>query len=99
MTAPGFWDDADKARTAVEELKRVRRWTEPFADLSRRTQDAIELADLIEKEPDPALQKGLADEVEELIAGVQRLELQNMLQGPDDRRSALLTIHPGAGGT
>src|SRR5439155_21958528 len=30
---------------------------------------------------------------------LEPLELQNMLQGPDDVRDALLTIHPGAGGT
>ena len=31
--------------------------------------------------------------------GIEDLELRNMLQGPDDHRDALLTIHPGAGGT
>ena len=30
---------------------------------------------------------------------LDRLELQTMLQGPDDARGAILTIHPGAGGT
>jgi len=38
-------------------------------------------------------------EAEQLTAAVEAFELQAMLQGPDDRRDALLTIHPGAGGT
>jgi peptide chain release factor 2 len=37
--------------------------------------------------------------VESLAGELQALELKNMLQGPDDHRDALITIHPGAGGT
>lgn len=99
MASPGFWDDPARARATVEEVRRTRRWTEPFADLSQRARDAIELANLLESDPDPDVERGLADEVTELRRGVEELELQNMLQGPDDRRGAILTIHPGAGGT
>ena len=43
--------------------------------------------------------RSLEDEVDAIAAQLEALELQNMLQGPDDARDALLTIHPGAGGT
>jgi peptide chain release factor 2 len=99
MAAPGFWDNPEKARAAVEELRQVKRWTEPYEDLRRRANDAIELAGLVATDPDPDLEHNLSEEIETLLAGVKQLELQNMLQGPDDRRWALLTIHPGAGGT
>jgi peptide chain release factor 2 len=45
------------------------------------------------------LQRSLEAEAEKLTAQLESLELQNMLRGPDDARDALLTIHPGAGGT
>ncbi len=99
MAAPGFWDNPERARQVVEELRQAKRWTEPYQELRRRAADAAELADLIAAEPDSDLQQSLDEEVEALLAGVKRLELQNMLQGPDDARWALLTIHPGAGGT
>lgn len=99
MTAPGFWDDPERARHAVQEIRQLKRWTEPYADLSRRTRDALELARLLEAEPDAELVKGLAEEARRIEQGVEHLELQTMLQGPDDQRDALLTIHPGAGGT
>ncbi len=99
MAAPGFWNDSDRARTVVEEFRQVKRWTDPYADLARRTHDCIELAALVDEEPDPDLEAGLADEVRHIRAGVGALELRNMLQGPDDQLAALLTIHPGAGGT
>jgi peptide chain release factor 2 len=99
MAAPGFWDHPDRARAVVEEVRQLKRWTEPYQDLQRRTSDAAELADLNAAEPDPDLERSLGEEVAALLAGVEHLELQNMLQGPDDRRGALLTVHPGAGGT
>ena len=47
MAAPGFWDDPDSARSAVDDMRQLKRWTEPFANLTRRVQDARELADLL----------------------------------------------------
>jgi peptide chain release factor 2 len=99
MTVPGFWDDPEKARAAVDEVRALKRWTEPLVSLSNRTQEALELATLVEADPDPDLEQDLTREVEELLDGLAKLELQNMLRGPDDGRSAILTIHPGAGGT
>jgi peptide chain release factor 2 len=34
-----------------------------------------------------------------MVANLERFELTTLLAGPDDRRSAILTVHPGAGGT
>ncbi len=99
MAQPGFWDDSERAKTVVEEIRALKRWTEPLIDLSTRMQDALELAGLTADDPDPALEKGLAEEAATLERRLEELELQNMLQGADDQRDALLTIHPGAGGT
>jgi peptide chain release factor 2 len=99
MAAPGFWDNPESARSAVDDLRELRRWTEPFSELSVRVRDARELADLLVEDPDPEVQSGLEEEVPALLASLEALELQNMLQGPDDQRAALVTIHPGAGGT
>ena len=99
MAAPGFWDDSDGARVAVEEMRRIKQWTEPFSDLSSRASEALEMADLLEEDPDAEVLEGLVDEVPQLMRSLEHLELRNMLQGADDARSALVTIHPGAGGT
>lgn len=99
MTEPGFWDDPERSRDAVEEIRKLKRWTEPLGELTRRTEEALELVGLLREEPDPELVGGLEEEAGKLRIELERLELQNMLQGPDDRRDALLTIHPGAGGT
>ena len=99
MSAPGFWNDSEQARATVEETRQLKRWTDPHSDLSSRTEEALELRQLVLEDPDPELEQGLVVEARKLLTELEQLELKNMLQGPDDLRSALLTIHPGAGGT
>jgi len=99
MTAPGFWDNPEQAKATVAEAQQVKRWTQPLTDLTRRAEEAKELAELVTEDPDPDIERGLAQEVESLLSGLEQIELRNMLQGPDDQRDALMTIHPGAGGT
>ncbi len=96
---PGFWADPDAARASVQEIKILKNWLNPYDTLSHRLEEAREMAELLEAEPDESLQADLAQEAEALAAGAEAFELQAMLQGPEDARDALLTIHPGAGGT
>ncbi|MBP2649006.1 MAG: prfB, partial [Gemmatimonadetes bacterium] len=83
----------------VQEVKQLKNWVTPFDDLNSRVTEARGLADLLQAEPDAGMQVELDTEVDRLDEGVRALELQAMLQGPDDVRDAILTIHPGAGGT
>jgi peptide chain release factor 2 len=71
----------------------------PFEAVSVRLTDAHELLDLLAAEPDEDLSAELEAETSNLEDAVAGLELRTMLQGPDDRLDAILTVHPGAGGT
>jgi len=96
---PGFWSDPESARTSVQEIKTLKNWLTPYDNLDQRLRGALEMAELLEAEPDQSLQTELEREAEELQTAAEAFELQAMLQGPEDARNALLTIHPGAGGT
>jgi peptide chain release factor 2 len=96
---PGFWANPDAARVSVQEFKTLKAWVVPYENLNQRIEGAFEMAQLLASEPDPAMEGELAGEADELTGGVEKFELQAMLQGPEDGRDALLTIHPGAGGT
>jgi peptide chain release factor 2 len=99
MAEPGFWDQPERTRAVVDDVRTLKRWIEPHDDLRRRIADALELAHLIEDDPDPEVAAGLSQELARATADLRALELRTMLQGPEDQRSALLTVHPGAGGT
>jgi peptide chain release factor 2 len=99
MAAPGFWDRPDAARQTVEAVKSLKGWTLPYEDLRRRTDHALELADLLANEDDPAMEAEIAAEARQLEQGVSALNLKALMQDPEDVLGALMTIHPGAGGT
>ena len=99
MASPGFWDDADAAQEVIAEANQLKSWVDPWTELDAKGTELAELAELLADEPDAELQKEWEGEVIRLARALEQLELRNMLRGPDDARDALLTIHPGAGGT
>ncbi len=101
MADGALWADQDRARQTVTEVKSLKGWLEPYHALRKRVDEGRELNDLLEAEShiDLAMQRQLEAEAEDIAGRLESLEMQNMLRGPDDARDALLTIHPGAGGT
>ncbi len=83
----------------MQELNELKRWIEPWEALERRAGDLLELGELIEADGEPGMEEEFRAEVGELEGEVEELEFRNMLRGSDSERDALLTIHPGAGGT
>jgi peptide chain release factor 2 len=99
MAEPEFWGDAARAREVIDEANRLKAWTDPWTALSGKVTELLELLELLEGDADEGMAAEVEAEVEGLSAKIEDLELRNMLQGPDDHRDALLTVHPGAGGT
>jgi len=95
MAQPGFWDDPQGAQEVISELKEHREWVEAFEELEGKCRDLEELAELVDEEEAGELE----EELRSLEEGLRSLELRQMLSGEDDPKDALLTIHPGAGGT
>jgi peptide chain release factor 2 len=93
--APDFWDDSQKAQQVMRELTRLRRQVAVWEKVTRRLDDAVELAAL----GDEDLRADLEQEVVVLERTVDQLEFQALLSGPYDQEDALLAIHAGAGGT
>ncbi|MBI4364099.1 MAG: peptide chain release factor 2 [Candidatus Latescibacteria bacterium] len=99
MAAPGFWEDSESAQRVVSELKSLRRVTEPYRALEREVGDAEGLIALLEQEPDEGLAGELDRQSQDLLPRIRALELQSLLAEESDAHGAILTIHPGAGGT
>ncbi|MEX0843543.1 MAG: peptide chain release factor 2, partial [Gemmatimonadota bacterium] len=99
MAEPGFWDKPEAAREVMAEANRAKGWVEPWQELSRRARDLVELSELLVQEPDPELEEEWLGEKRRLESALDAFELRTMLQGENDHRNALLTVHAGAGGT
>ena len=99
MTKPGFWDNPDTAKKIVAELKSAKRDVDTFTALERRVNDAGELFRMALEEGESGTQDEIAQELPKLEDELGRLELQSFLSGPEDHLGAVVSIHPGAGGT
>jgi peptide chain release factor 2 len=98
MSAPTFWENQDAARRTIEEANQLKAWVHPWKALLKRATDLAEMAELLEADPDEELEAESARELDAIVEMLQELELRTMLQGADDHRDAILTVHPGAGG-
>ena len=96
---PGFWSDPARAQAAVQEIKTLKNWVMPAESIQQRLADARGMGELLEAEPDAVLASELEAEIEQIAEALSSFELKTLLRGPDDPGDAILTIHPGAGGT
>jgi peptide chain release factor 2 len=99
MAAPGFWDEPERAQQTLVELKSTKRVLDAYRGLEREVSDAEGMVGLLEAEPDEALARELDQQTDRLLPRIQQLELQSLLADPSDAHGAIVTIHPGAGGT
>ncbi|MGB5169704.1 MAG: peptide chain release factor 2 [Acidimicrobiia bacterium] len=97
-SAPGLWDDQDRALEVTRTLSRHERTIEQVALLEAALDDAEVLIELAVEEDDPT---GLDDAVAELRATestLSRLERETLFFGPYDDSTAIVSVHAGAGG-
>lgn len=99
MAEPGFWDDAESAQETVQELKQYKNTIDAPAALMAELEDAQVLVEMAQEESDESME----EEIVELTTGLENklmeVELQCMLNDPRDSKNAIISIHPGAGGT
>jgi peptide chain release factor 2 len=81
-----------KRATATEKMEQIEK-------LDKDVSEAVEYFDLAVSENDTSALDDIAKQASELTAHVRRSELGRMLSGPVDHANAIVSIHPGTGGT
>jgi peptide chain release factor 2 len=99
MAQPGFWDRPEEAQKTVALLKRAKRTLDEWGTRDHALRQIEEMVELAEGEGDEKLLVDLAKELDGVERQVGELELRSLLSGEHDRLGALISIHPGAGGT
>ena len=94
-----FWDDHQAAQSKMQELGRLKDTVSLWRGIEGQGNSLLELTELAIAEDDFSLEEQLTAEVAELARDLAREEIVLTLSGPHDQRSAIVTIHAGAGGT
>ena len=97
VSEPDFWKDQASAQKLLQRRRRLEEDRDLSESLRRRTDD---LAVLVEwAEAGEPVADDLARGLDDLSDAVDAGETKKMLGGEHDRKNAIVTIHPGAGGT
>ena len=100
MSEADFWTNKERAQSEVEEVSALRGAVQPVLSVERAVADFEALVELAAEEPDQT--QALA-EVQNEHAAISRtideLELKTLLNKPNDRCNAFLSVQSGAGGT
>ncbi len=96
--APDYWDDAESAQENERAIASENTWIDDYSIVKGHAEDISVLIELSEEESED-LDAEIAESCEALLKSIESLELRSMLSAGDDKRNAILTINPGAGGT
>ncbi|HCX65427.1 MAG TPA: peptide chain release factor 2, partial [Eubacteriaceae bacterium] len=99
MNQPEFWDDPEKAQIVMQKANDVKTTVATYEELQGKTEELEILLQMVEDSSDGELEKELKQKLDETEKEIEEFRLDLMLDGEYDKNSAILSLHPGAGGT
>jgi len=96
---PDFWNDAEKAQAIFKEQSSLKAVIDAWAKHRAELDEARFFLDVAKDEKSEDALAEAAAKVASVGKELAETELKQLLGGPDDRRNAIVTLHPGAGGT
>jgi peptide chain release factor 2 len=95
---PSVWADGAKSQPLMRERKRLELQIADDAALARRSDDVEAYLELL-REGETSVEPDLRREIDALVEFSEALESRTMLSEENDTLNAIVTVHPGAGGT
>jgi peptide chain release factor 2 len=97
VSAPDFWSQPEKSQKVMQDRKRLEEFVANDERIHSMTDELDTLFELAREGED--VSGDIVREIQPYGALLERLETAMLLSGKNDARSAIVTIHPGAGGT
>lgn len=100
MGRTDFWDNPEEAQKVARRVNRIKNRIQSLNSLEEKLEEGEVMLELAEEEGE---ESGLWNELEETVKSLaqtlEKMELKIKLSGKYDEKNAILSIHPGAGGT
>lgn len=94
-----FWQDAKNSNKVLAKIKSIKNKVNEYRKIESEIQNLNELTELANMEPDEEIAKDIIKSTKTLEQEIEKLEIATLLSGKYDANNAIVTIHPGAGGT
>ena len=95
----GFWNNSNESNLVLKQIKDIKSKLKLYSDLNTQILDLIDLNELLDMEYDEELEKQLIALTKSSEKNIEKFEIQTLLSGKYDKNNAIITLHPGAGGT
>lgn len=99
ISKPDFWDNQEKSSIILTKMKRIQSKIENYRKLQAEIENLESLNELLIEEEDIELGKEVLKSTINLEEKIKKIELGTLLSGKYDKNNAIVTLHPGAGGT
>ena len=97
-SAPGLWDDTENAQRVTSNLSQAQSQLKRLNELENRLSDLETLYELGAEEDDQDSKDEAVHELKSVADDLADFEIQTLMDGEYDDRSAVVTIRSGAGG-
>ena len=98
-TENNFWEDAQNSAKVLKKINEIKDKVEQYRHIDKELQTLKELVDLLKQEPDDDIENELQIGIKNLEKDIDKIEVATLLSGKYDINNAIITLHPGAGGT
>lgn len=95
----GFWNDSKKSGKVLQDIKIIKNIKDKYTKLKSELLNLEEMNELLQIDEDESMAKELLKNTLSLEKDIENLEIETLLSGKYDINNAIVTIHPGAGGT
>ena len=95
----GFWDDSKNANIILNKIKELKSKCIKYREIEADLVNIKDIIELLKIEEDQSLADEMIKDIKKIEKEVEKFEIQTLLSGKYDKNNAILTIHPGAGGT
>lgn len=94
-----FWNDSKNSSKILTQIKNIKNKTVEYKKIKNEIINLQELSELVQLEPDEEIAIDILKNSNKLQKEVEKFEISTFLSGKYDQNNAIITIHPGAGGT
>ena len=94
-----FWTNNENSSIVLRKIKELKDKVNNYTKIEQDLNNLIELNDLLLLEPDDNLAKDILKNTKQIKKNIEKLEISTLLSGKYDKNNAIITLHPGAGGT
>lgn len=96
---PDFWSDQENSTKVLQKIKQMKTKIENYEALATKLEDTIILIEMAIEENDESMTEEILEDQRAIYKEEEKQRIEVLLSGEYDKNNAIISFHPGAGGT